>query len=276
MKKTIREWLDELPEPYKTQAIENWKNRDVRIWDHEPNIKFDSLMDAISDAFEWGNTEQGYAYWADFYDKKYKQTSKIRVAGFSHECTDLKTEDVQPIGKYMRMSLREAKENYQLLLKIQSSRVLTYMEQEFLKLILANFDTNDLEEKKGFTWEDSFDGAVGGYIVKWLSTEIIKMPEIGKLVKQDAFKSLFKTEKHAKSALAFAQLTHIVAKYNEGNHVPKELFYVGGGSLATPSDELHVFSSNLRLYFLPFYTEEDAKTSMDVNADLWKQYWMID
>ena len=52
--KTIREFLEELPEPYRSQALENCKNGDLASH---------SLSRAIEDAFVWKNTPQGDRYW---------------------------------------------------------------------------------------------------------------------------------------------------------------------------------------------------------------------
>lgn len=60
--KTIREWLEELPEPYRTQALENasWKrlNRNVAL-----------QYIALSRAFSWALSTQGDKYWRDLYEK---------------------------------------------------------------------------------------------------------------------------------------------------------------------------------------------------------------
>lgn len=53
--KTILEWYQELPEPYRTQAIENCdKNAEVK-----------SMWEAISGGFFWESTEQGWKYWKE-------------------------------------------------------------------------------------------------------------------------------------------------------------------------------------------------------------------
>lgn len=141
------------------------------------------------------------------------------------------------------------------------------------KWLLGNFSEEDLEVKKGFTWEDSFKGK--GYYIRGTS-EISEYE--GVLMIQKTNKNVFRTEVHAQSALAFAQLSHIVAKYNDldlNNLVYKDgapfFYYVtlfDGKNLG--------INSYPKVYLhLPFYTYESAKTSMEVNNELWKQYWMI-
>ena len=53
---TIKDYFEELPEPYKTQAIENSSEESL-------NKKSPSLKSAICNAFMWGATRQGHNYW---------------------------------------------------------------------------------------------------------------------------------------------------------------------------------------------------------------------
>ena len=61
--KTILEWLNQLPEPIKSQAIENTKNDNP----FSGNEIVDSLWKAIDYGFLWSSTSQGGNYW--FYIK---------------------------------------------------------------------------------------------------------------------------------------------------------------------------------------------------------------
>jgi len=56
--KTVIEWFDTLPEPYKTQAINNTKLHLLKTFD-------ESLIDAIKSSFTWHSTDQGHDYWFD-------------------------------------------------------------------------------------------------------------------------------------------------------------------------------------------------------------------
>lgn len=60
--KTIRDWLEELPEPYKTQAIDNAPENNLKCQD-------DSLHEALAGAFFWSYTKEGYDYWDNLYTK---------------------------------------------------------------------------------------------------------------------------------------------------------------------------------------------------------------
>ena len=63
--KTIREWLNELEEPYRTHALEN--TTDKRLDADVSSKKF-----AIIGAFNWKSTEskgQGIDYWSKVYNE---------------------------------------------------------------------------------------------------------------------------------------------------------------------------------------------------------------
>lgn len=62
--KTIKQWLEELPEPYRTQALENADRCDL-----DKDAK--SKPAALRNAFEWEETpeDQGYYYWEDLWEK---------------------------------------------------------------------------------------------------------------------------------------------------------------------------------------------------------------
>ena len=118
--------------------------------------------------------------------------------------------------------------------------------------------------KNGFTWEDSFNQE-GFYI-----TTTSKIQPCYNQRKEQHCKNIFKTESQAKSALAFAQLTHIVHKYNEGiNEVFNMFHIVNDGGI------LKVHYNQRMISLLPFYSQHDAETSLEVNRELWEQYWMI-
>lgn len=60
--KTIREWLEELPEPYRTEAINN-------AYELIIDTPEKSITEALSNAFVWKNSPQGNKYWNELYDK---------------------------------------------------------------------------------------------------------------------------------------------------------------------------------------------------------------
>ena len=70
--KTIKEWLEELPEPYKTQALTNMKNFALYAGEYEVT----SLDKAIEWAFYWGQTPEGLSYWDDLHQASLKIQSQ--------------------------------------------------------------------------------------------------------------------------------------------------------------------------------------------------------
>lgn len=63
-KKTMRKWYSELPEPYKSEAIRSHTDYFGKKTKHA-----ESLLLALLNGFEWGETEQGYEYWENIYNE---------------------------------------------------------------------------------------------------------------------------------------------------------------------------------------------------------------
>ena len=61
---TIREHLEDFPEPYKTQALKNTKKI---ILKDKMSVQNREL--ALSMAFVWEDSPEGLEYWSDFYYK---------------------------------------------------------------------------------------------------------------------------------------------------------------------------------------------------------------
>ena len=60
--KKVKDWFEELPEPYRTQAIENSTKEEL-------NCIEESLTNALSGSFFWFSSPQGQKYWGDLYEK---------------------------------------------------------------------------------------------------------------------------------------------------------------------------------------------------------------
>lgn len=59
--KTALEWFNELPEPYRTQAIENTKEAMI-------DLKDKKISGALRGAFIWELSPQGHDYWQELYE----------------------------------------------------------------------------------------------------------------------------------------------------------------------------------------------------------------
>lgn len=64
MEKTIREWLSELPEPYRSLALKNYEllndEMDLQIKEDTPEK---DMRGALSGAYVWEQTKEGYDFW---------------------------------------------------------------------------------------------------------------------------------------------------------------------------------------------------------------------
>lgn len=65
--KEIKGFLEQFPEPYRTQALKNFDP------DYCPERKPKSKADALSLAFSWHRSPQGYYYWGDFHTQLTKE-----------------------------------------------------------------------------------------------------------------------------------------------------------------------------------------------------------
>jgi hypothetical protein len=69
MKKTLRQWFDMFPEPYRKQAIENTIELEgkERLEETDKNA-----VEAINGGFVWKQSPQGHDYWSEFAFKIYR------------------------------------------------------------------------------------------------------------------------------------------------------------------------------------------------------------
>lgn len=58
--KTVKDFLEKLDEPYRSQALANCKT---------PNVEVENLFEAVGCAFLWSSTEQGQEYWQSLHSK---------------------------------------------------------------------------------------------------------------------------------------------------------------------------------------------------------------
>lgn len=56
----ISSWLKKLPEPFRSQALYNFKSQG------RPDFNTNSANEAINTAFRWNATPEGFEYWSDF------------------------------------------------------------------------------------------------------------------------------------------------------------------------------------------------------------------
>lgn len=69
--KTVKEWLDELPEPYRTQALEQTSNS--RLKETEG-----SMYSTLSGIFVWSESHEGADYWSQLTDVYRKHENALQ------------------------------------------------------------------------------------------------------------------------------------------------------------------------------------------------------
>lgn len=62
MENTLYEYLQELPEPWRTEAVQNTSTDEAAIADAG------SCSNALFRAFDWSESPQGYDYWEEIYN----------------------------------------------------------------------------------------------------------------------------------------------------------------------------------------------------------------
>ncbi len=124
-------------------------------------------------------------------------------------------------------------------------------------------------------WRDS-SPLVNGYFVRCsrISGEYINLPWI------DGYRDAFATEKQAKSALAMAQISQIIANDERfGGVVTDEEWNndkLGKYCIYRCRNKIGKRTSVVMYIFLAFHTEEQRDLFLKENEDLVKDYLMID
>lgn len=73
--KTIGWWLIQLEEPYRTQALTNWKEKPI----YDKNEKVSCIADAIDRGFTWESTPEGHEYWEEFFYNTKLPIDEIKI-----------------------------------------------------------------------------------------------------------------------------------------------------------------------------------------------------
>ena len=192
-----------------------------------------------------------------------KEVNKALNIAFATENINHYLNQKQTMEKQIKMSLETAREMYRDLNMCPSTHLRNLLEDNFTK--------EELEGKKGFTWEDSFSGS-GWYIDNTSNVHEVKIDVYPKVLSFN--KNVFKTKEQAESALAFAQLSHIVPMYNNHPTHPSHKDYY---CIMSTGDKLWIRKvvNKEHITTLFFYNEENAATSLEVNKELWEKYHMI-
>lgn len=72
--KTIKQWLNTLPSPYREQALTN-TNKDVL----KENPSIPDLECALLSSFVWSKSPEGKLYWSNLVRELRKQNTKTKI-----------------------------------------------------------------------------------------------------------------------------------------------------------------------------------------------------
>lgn len=62
----VQQYLDKLPEPYRTQALNNYSERYIKNW---PSSQVFDVSSALRLAFHWASSDEGAVYWNEIYNR---------------------------------------------------------------------------------------------------------------------------------------------------------------------------------------------------------------
>ena len=172
----------------------------------------------------------------------------------------LKTKNMK--DRKITLSLDTAKEWYNKGGELKEVALQAYSEDELKPMALVR------------SWEDAFNGGDGSAYIDTTSMIIVEKGtnSLDVYSNRKANKCVFHTAAHAKSAVAFAQLSHIVADANER--------FVGahdGCWHQVQQDRCHlqVLSGYGESIGLVMKTHEMAKECINTHRELWNKYFMI-
>ena len=66
--KTATEWFEGFPEPYRKQAIRNFKKFSGKDFEKHNATKYPAPHDALFESFPWSKSTEGLHHWKDIYD----------------------------------------------------------------------------------------------------------------------------------------------------------------------------------------------------------------
>jgi len=158
----------------------------------------------------------------------------------------------------------------QVKMTIEQAKDLFKSNPEFRNTLLSVFTDEELGiDSFPKHWENL--GLVDGWYVD-TDASILQIPDC--YTYNDA-KNIFATEKQAKSALAFAQLTQLAAKVN-GDWIPDWTNSSRKYIVFCQGNELQVDYNFKYKHKISFKTQELAEKSLKYHEQLWKDYYMID
>lgn len=68
MKKTVREWLKELPKDVRDSALTNYDKAQNSRHKRDESIHLKTQKQALKMAFSWRDTKEGFKFWEGIYN----------------------------------------------------------------------------------------------------------------------------------------------------------------------------------------------------------------
>jgi len=202
--------------------------------------------------------------WGLIYDESYmgqNYSVKVLVTNYPHDWELIK-EEPMCTEKTIKLSLEQAKKMYG-------------KSPEMDELLLANFSKEELTKKElPKSWSEIGD-IYGYYLESGSDYGKVKSSSFVIDTKTQKYYHRFATEKQARSALAMAQLSQLMAVYNDGwepnwkGYMNKYIIHAFDGRISAQ------FSLNNH-YFLAFKSAELRDEFLKNFEPLIKEYFMID
>lgn len=158
-------------------------------------------------------------------------------------------------------------------LSLEQARKMYKKSPEMDELLLANFSKKELEKPEfPKKWNDL--EKVDGYFIGQHGA-IVKSHTNWEINSGTA-RTIFATEKQAKSALAMAQLSQLMKVYNGDWEQPSPQITIDRFVLVLESGKIRSYVFNNSYHFLTFKTDELRNKFLKNFEPLIKEYFMID
>lgn len=151
-------------------------------------------------------------------------------------------------------------------LSIEQAKTLYNSNPEFRNTFLSVFTDDELGiDNFPKKWED-LKKIKGWFVDNWCSINPASIET------HNSSKNTVPTEKHAKSILAFCQLSMLLNQINGESNLFKEPTTY---SINRVDNSLELYCLNNTKKILSFKTRKDAEKSLIHHKQLWEDYWML-
>lgn len=128
--KTVKESLESLPEPYRSQAIENTSDLHLKLNSHVNG----NLSTNLKGAFDWELSPQGFGYWDNFCETLLQQEKDPykRIM----DMADKLVSETQKVTAELFNKIRECEELKKVLVDTQDNQANLQLEIKLLRGII--------------------------------------------------------------------------------------------------------------------------------------------